>query len=775
MTWEIPGYCEVENKMNTTKAFILSVFAAVLMPAASTWAGPVPPVNHERDLPAKVLARRAVIYSRPYTGAIYADYVPDDREARAQFSMAMASNEYEPMQVGFYVPTGQEVLKDVALEVKCLVPCRVGHIYYIPVEQLDWMADTTESLLNSSFPNITWPVDAKRLVNKRSAMPMYILPVARIAEIRPGRSAAFWVTFHPDERIPAGAHKGTFRIRAQGKAMQTVPFTVKVYPFALPRPKLHYGLYHQPMATPVAFQGREFLKLYLADMAAHGMNFMDLNCELNASTSGSYGQGSSPLAPPEHHEFASTRTRLFLDNFLLREDYLPDGGYNVLTLVDNQIRMGREAGLIQRDHPCVTHPSDIAIDNKSDVLATLRGYPPSSDWPHIHYYMRDEPPPSAFAMVNQHVSQWRRLGVTTIAALNGSAPFAVGSVHSVWTVLTGQITTELLGEAHRVGAEVWTYDFHLRATNVESGRFNTGLYTWSLGLNGNMSYRYFSGGYGAKNKMHFDAGWDLHGPADCGYVVASRSGPVPGVGFEGMREGIDDVRYLQLLEARVKAAPSQDPTTQEAGLWLDNLRSRSYSAALAFCPGRYGTWGTDFMDPHPGLAPNDYDVIRAAAAAYIQKLPATPGELNPEPSVWLRMQPEPMEAEAYAEASIAVCLKTLKTGTIKQKRQAAATLATRKPDEILPARQLLTGLLAEPQVRVVALQALAKMGPEAATAMFAISKLLASEDVFMRWCATYTLSRIGPAAREALAPVAEDPDFYLPLFAKERLEKLNEQ
>ena len=207
---------------------------------------------------------------------------------------------------------------------------------------MDWNLDTTESLLKSNFPNITWPVDAKRLVNKRSAMPMYILPVARIAEIRPGRSAAFWVTFYPDERIPAGAHKGTFRIRAQGKVLQTVPFTVKVYPFALPRPKLHYGLYHQPYATPAAFQGREFLKLYLADMAAHGMNSMSINCELNTSTSGSYGLGSSPVAPPEHHEFASTRTRLFLDNFLLSKDYLPDGGYSVLTLVDNQIRMGRE-------------------------------------------------------------------------------------------------------------------------------------------------------------------------------------------------------------------------------------------------------------------------------------------------------------------------------------------------------------------------------------------------------------------------------------------------
>ena len=145
----------------------------------------------------------------------------------------MARNEYEPMQVGLYVPTSKAALKNVTLQLKCSVPCRIGCIYYTPADELDWMADTSESLLKSNYPNAVWPVDPKRLVNKRGCLPLYVLPLPRIPEIRAGRSAAFWVTFYTDESIPAGHHKGALIVRAEGKMAQTVPFTVTVYPFGL--------------------------------------------------------------------------------------------------------------------------------------------------------------------------------------------------------------------------------------------------------------------------------------------------------------------------------------------------------------------------------------------------------------------------------------------------------------------------------------------------------------------------------------------------------------
>ena len=82
--------------------------------------------------------------------------------------------------------------------------------------------------------------------------------------------------------------------------------------------------------------------------------------------------------------------------------------------------------------------------------------------------MRDEPGPNVFDEVNKHVSEWRRLGVTGIAAMSGLAVFVAGPAHHVCMVLAGQITPELLSEAERLEVEVWTYDYNLRITNAEA-------------------------------------------------------------------------------------------------------------------------------------------------------------------------------------------------------------------------------------------------------------------------------------------------------------------
>ena len=91
-----PGTCR-------TVVTVLAAIALAAVIATSAWAGPPPPVHKERELLPRVLSKPVVVYNRPYSGAIFADYVPDAVEVRSSFSLAMARNEYEPMQVGLYV------------------------------------------------------------------------------------------------------------------------------------------------------------------------------------------------------------------------------------------------------------------------------------------------------------------------------------------------------------------------------------------------------------------------------------------------------------------------------------------------------------------------------------------------------------------------------------------------------------------------------------------------------------------------------------------------
>ncbi len=704
--------------------------------------GPLPRANREQDLSDHQRAGPVVVYHRLYTAPCFADYVPSPHEAETPFVVNMAGNEHEPMQVGLYVPRDTATLRDVKLEVQCDVSVRVGHVYTMPEDELSWQADTSEALLKSSFPNVNWPVDTKLLVNKRSSIPLYVLPLDRIGQIDPGRSAVFWLTFSTQDAIAPGAYRGVMRLTAAGRLLRTIPFVVEVYPFTLPRPKIIYAFYYVPYQTPPHLQGKSYQKQYLTDMAAHGMNMMQITVDYSALSAQDYDLTSST---PHDDFWTSTAGRLFTGNYLDADDYQADGGFNVIKFVEAQIMLGRQAGLVQMDQPLITHQSNWNASSKDQTMAALAKYSQEYDWPDMHLYMRDEPGPKAYDEVVEHVGQWRRLGASAVAAMSGQAALAVGHVHDVWIVLAGHITPELLAEAGQQVAQVWTYSYSLRTTNCEAGRYFAGLYTWSLELAGNMPYAYMGEPGSAPEKQAqpaFDADWKLSGPSVLGYVIPSPAGPVPGVGFEGRREGVDDVRYLQLLEARVSAAAPDDSVAADAKAWLDRLRL--FGRNWDFTPDGYNAWGADWYDPHAGIAPDDYHAIRAEAAAWIVQLAPAANETNPEPDAPLRRPAQTRESAAYENRSVEDCVAALTACTAKQRRQAAAALALRNADEVYPAMAPLIALLDDPQVRIVAARALAVLGPRAKPAAPMLRQMLKHHDSFIQNAANYVLNRIEP-------------------------------
>ena len=115
-------------------------------------------------------------------------------------------------------------------------------------------------------------------------------------------------------------------------------------------------------------------------------------------------------------------------------------------------------------------------------------------------------------------------------------------------------------------------------------------------------------------------------------------------------------------------------------------------------------------------------------------------------------------------------MEALRTGTIKQKRQAAAALARRDAAEARLACSLLVELLDVPEVRIVAFRALANLGPGATSAMPKLGQLLNHDDAFVRVGATYVLTRIGPDASEMLARCRDDSNFTIAHLATETLD-----
>ena len=284
-----------------------------------------------------------------------------------------------------------------------------------------------------------------------------------------------------------------------------------------------------------------------------------------------------------------------------------------------------------------------------------------------------------------------------------------GDICDVQNVMDGLISPEMLAEMRRVGTEVWTYTYRIWRERFDPlpQRYFAGLYTWTHKLGGNWVWAYHHG--------HHRYAW---------FAPESHE-PMPVTGWEARREGIDDYRYLQMVEDCVAANPD-NPSAIEAAKWLETLRTRLAPTV----PNK--------VEVGKPLALREYDEIRATAAAYIRKLGPVPNEAVTRPPITHSKD----EAARYRGKSVKECMAALASSEVSERRAAAWALSELGP-KAAPAVESLTRVLADPEVRIPALHVLEAVGPEAHRAVPEIAKLLEHPDPYVRLGATLTLGNIG--------------------------------
>ena len=294
-----------------------------------------------------------------------------------------------------------------------------------------------------------------------------------------------------------------------------------------------------------------------------------------------------------------------------------------------------------------------------------------------------------------------------------STPYAYGDFHDVLSLADGIGPPEVQAEASRMGAEVWTYSYRVWRENYSPlcERYYAGLYPWAHRIGGNMVWVYSGTG------VHSHVWWK-----------PDSNEPMPITGWEGRREGVDDYRYLQMVEDLVQAK-TPAPLAIEAGVWLEALRARLARTAIK-------TYDVEAGKP---LDIEEYDAIRATAADYIEKL--GPVADREEPPVVRGLKDE---AAAFRGKSVEQCVAGLGGSDVWQRRAAAWALVELGP-QAAQATPALVRLLDDPEVRFPALRALEAIGPEAYPASSKLTSLLSHPDAFVRLGATFALAGIaGP-------------------------------
>ncbi len=107
----------------------------------------------------------------------------------------------------------------------------------------------------------------------------------------------------------------------------------------------------------------------------------------------------------------------------------------------------------------------------------------------------------------------------------------VGRYHDIWIACQAQRIGEsgVIADAKMYKKELWVYDCMLAPIDAETDRYYFGVWAWVSGVKGCAHWVYFA-------QPHLS------------YVYPTEDDLIPTIGWEAVREGIDDYRYLSTLK-----------------------------------------------------------------------------------------------------------------------------------------------------------------------------------------------------------------------------------
>ncbi|MEE3369733.1 MAG: HEAT repeat domain-containing protein [Planctomycetota bacterium] len=495
-----------------------------------------------------------------------------------------------------------------------------------------------------------------------------------------GQSVNFWITFHADSNTRPGMHRGLIQIAPAGQPATKLPLEIRVRDFQLQRPRAAFGMFFREDMLPRRFGGldtpHKLVQAMYRDMAEHGHN-------------------AGWFYP------AATFANLPPTNSPALEKLLP---------------LAHAAGLLDPAIPsmiCGGIPGDLDAPQLLAAGRWLNRERQEQGWPELVVFGTDEPAyPRDAAVVRKQLRQLRGLPLRVNVDLDATAAYGYGDLCDILTVMDGQLSAEMQHEARRRGTIIWTYSYRIWRKDLSPlrQRYYAGLYTWTHRLGGNWVWAY--------HHAHHRHAW--FAPAD--------PRPHPVTGYEARREGIDDYRYLQMLEDTI-AQNADQPEARAAAVWLTSLRQRLISTL----PHQ--------VEAGRPLAIEEFDQIRSRAAHYVHTLdvPARGAieSTSRPPQAHARD-----EAAPYRGKSVAHCITGLEAANLEQRRAAAWALFEWGP-QAAAATESLAHALEDPDLRVPALRALEAIGPAAAPAIPSIAALLKHPDFYLRIGAILSLGEIG--------------------------------
>ena len=351
-----------------------------------------------------------------------------------------------------------------------------------------------------------------------------------------GKNQQIWLTISAAKNIAPGRYTGIVNMVAEG-ANLSIDVNINVPKFELPPPKLEYGIYYHgrlhenktPTVSSV-FKTPEQLKLELNDIAFHGITF--------------------PVIYQDHNNES-----LFLKYIQI----MSDAGFSTKNLY--------LVYLNTQDATEIPSQTRALQNNILRIKSITKKFGTNT----IYVYGIDEAKGSKLTAQKSALGMVQGLGEKTYVAGAAGVYEALGDLLDILVFAESPMKAEA-DKYHSKGRKIFSY------ANPQSGvenpylyRKNYGLLLWAAEFDGALLYAYqhFMG----EGWNDFDATYRDHN-----FTYPTANGFVRTTGWEGVREAVDDVRYVTLLETRIKNVKENNlrakiATADEATTYLNNLKN----------------------------------------------------------------------------------------------------------------------------------------------------------------------------------------------------------
>ncbi len=506
---------------------------------------------------------------------ILEDYRPTVDDQPAIIRMVAAPNEYEP--ASFVVFANQQI-NDLQLSVTNLVNVEgaslSGALLDIRIvkrwyqRNMGGKADPADSRLRFIIPelliydddlikvegednylrmqsgkyiDISKPSKGRGFVNPEPGeFPVRDADVLQPLTIAKGSNRQFWVTLYLPSDAEAGNYHAEIKLLQGDRIVEVIPVQVEVLPFQLDEPQIHCSIFYRGKldndwpdgSVSSEYKSEEQMLSDFQNLVAHGITNPTI-----------YQRYASGLLD----QILSLRTQAGMDHSRMYYLGVPEamGGSDKVS--------PRLAGIVK------------------DVLKTVGRYGIED----VYFFARDEVKDEELRNQFPYWDVVHGAGGKIMAAgwqksTQETGNFSITGGREDLFVSLGMLRYQEARRWHSKGRLIYSYQNPTGGLELpETWRRNYGLLLWQNEFDGAMPYAWqhaFSNVWNDFDHVQY---------RDHNFTYPTVDGQIDTVQWEGLREGVDDVRYLSTLINVLAELKSEDsPRVVEARAWLNDLRER---------------------------------------------------------------------------------------------------------------------------------------------------------------------------------------------------------